>query len=551
MAIPTVTILSEGKALAPVHDWLSIDILKEVDRIPRAEIQLVDGSVARGGFALSDTDFFAPGKRIEIKLRPDSRGADTSVFQGIVVCHEVQSRRGGTALSITMKDAALKLTGARKSAVFQDKTDAEILKKLIKDAGLEVSTAATQPKHREIVQYYCTDWDFILSRADLNGLRAVVEGGKISLSKPRLTGKAKHTFQWGGVDEIYELEMKADVSHQFGAWESVGWDVKKQTPTAAQKAQPMKLAQGDLDAAKIAKAVGFDAYELSHPVPVHPQELQAWADARMTRDRLAMLRGRVCVPGRTGIELLDRMEVARIGKNFDGATLVTGVRHRLSRRRWVTDVQFGLPRAPFSAAEDIVDTQAAGVLPAVNGLQIGRVAALGKADPEKEHRIQVVLPAVDATKKGVVWARLASPDAGKGRGFVFRPEENDEVLVGFLNDDPRHPVILGSLYGSQNTPPKPFAKATKKNDEKGLVTRAGTTLSFLDKDKPQVLIETAKGNRIVLDEDQEMLQLTDQHKNTVTLDKDGIVIKSAQGKDIKIDAGGGKVEIKGAKVDIK
>ena len=139
------------------------------------------------------------------------------------------------------------------------------------------------------------------------------------------------------------------------------------------------------------------------------------------------------------------------------------------------------------------------------------------------------------------------PDAGASRGFVFRPEPGDEVVVGFLNDDPRHPVILGALHGSKNSPPAPFDQATAENHPKGIVTRSGTTLAFFD-DKPALSIETAGGNKVTLDDDAGHLEVADQHGSTVTLSQDGVVIKSA--KDVVIEAGG-NVEIKGQKVDVK
>ena len=50
---------------------------------------------------------------------------------------------------------------------------------------------------------------------------------------------------------------------------------------------------------------------------------------------------------------------------------------------------------------------------------------------------------------------LATLDAGKERGTFFRPEIGDEVVVGFLNDDPRHPVILGMCHSSAKPAPEP------------------------------------------------------------------------------------------------
>jgi Rhs element Vgr protein len=396
-----------------------------------------------------------------------------------------------------------------------------------------------------LVQYYCTDWDFVLSRAEANGLLAVVDDGQISLPKMAIDGAPKHAFEYG-ISEIYNFEMEADAGRQFGSVESVAWDMKKQNPTAAAKGKDFTLSQGNLKAKNIAAAVGAETALLTSPVPLAAQELQAWSDATMARSRMAMIRGRIAVPGMTTIKLMDVLEIKGVGQRFNGKTVVTGFRHRIDQNGWQTDVQFGLSADRFVEQPDIVDAPAAGLVPAVNGLQVGIVDKFEK-DPDKEFRVKVNLPGIHKDQ-GVVWARLASPDAGRERGYFFRPEPGDEVVVGFFNGDPRHAVILGAMYGSKNTPPKDFSELTQDNIKKAIVTSKGTTIGFVDDKKSSVFIETPDKNRILLDDDAKAVTLSDQHGNTITLNKDGIELKSA--KDLKIEASG-NVEIKGAKVDVK
>jgi len=50
------------------------------------------------------------------------------------------------------------MTGKRKSFVFNDITDQDLISKLIKDCGLSVgSIDATTTKHSQIVQYYTSN----------------------------------------------------------------------------------------------------------------------------------------------------------------------------------------------------------------------------------------------------------------------------------------------------------------------------------------------------------------------------------------------------------
>ncbi|WP_459613983.1 phage baseplate assembly protein V [Dickeya oryzae] len=63
-----------------------------------------------------------------------------------------------------------------------------------------------------------------------------------------------------------------------------------------------------------------------------------------------------------------------------------------------------------------------------------------------------------------LWARLASYYASSGIGAQFMPEVGDEVILGYFNNNPSDPVILGSLYSSKNPPPvTPEAKKHPQN----------------------------------------------------------------------------------------
>ena len=182
----------------------------------------------------------------------------------------------------------------------------------------------------------------------------------------------------------------------------------------------------------------------------------------------------------------------------------------------------------------------------MSGLHIGIVSATAD-DPNAENRVKVTLPGLPDGSDGL-WARLAMPEAGKDRGWYFWPEPGDEVVLGFFNQDPRQPVILGSLFGSKNAPPAAIVDASDKNGRRGLVSKKGITIGLVDDDKAQLYLQTPGKNKIVLDDDGELIELSDQHGNKITLDKNGITLKSA--KDFKVDASG-PVEIKGSKVDLK
>lgn len=546
MPVVTPTIVSGSATMPVTYQLVSIDIQSEIDRIPQAEIRVVDGSAVNRTFEVSDTAFFEPGADIEIKLRYEG-GSDDSVFLGRVVRHSIESSRQGSILVVGLRDVAISLHGARKSAVFAKMDDSAILDKLL--TGTEVtlgSVDAPSITHGNMVQYQCTTWDFILTRADALGLAVVVEAGTLSLKKKALSGSAKKKFECG-IDEIFDLDLEADASQQFAAIASTAWDPKTQALTSPSQAESVTLSPGNLDAATLAKAVGNSSQALNHAVPVAENELQAWADGQMARSRLAMLRGRVSLPGLATLKLLDVIELAGMGKRFSGTTLITGIRHRVDRAGWRTDIQVGGQPEGFVQRTSVQPPPASGLLPAARGLQIGVVADY-EEDSDGELRVKVLLPSVDMERTSAVWARLATPDAGSGRGFYFRPEPKDEVIVGFLNDDPRCPIILGSLFGSKNTQPTSMGAPTAENQKRGVVSKKGITLGFIDADKPSAFIATPKGNKLLIDDSAGGISLTDQNGNSITLDKNGITITSAKALTITASK---DVAISGSKVNIK
>ena len=549
MSVVTATVVNARSGrLDDLYPIVAINVWREVNRIPHASLVLLDGDAALRQFALSDTAFFAPGEDIEIKLRlegePDAK--DTTVFKGKVIRHAVEASVRGSQLRVELKDAAVKLTQGRRSQVFRDQTDADLTGKLVSEAGLRKGRmAATPARHAEIVQYQCSDWDFIVARADANGLLAVVTDGSLALRAVDLSAAPKHSFDFG-VTDIHDLEFELDAGHQLPKLASNAWDLAEQKATDAVQAKAFALQQGNLSGAELADALGFGAGLLSHPVPLVAKELQAWADARLMRSRMSLIRGRISVAGLPDLQLLDTIKIDGVGQRFNGQTAVTGLCHRVDTEGWRTDVQFGLSPRGFCQETALQEPAAAGLLPGIAGLQVGVVGAF-EEDPDKQFRVKLILPGVGAADEAV-WARLAAPDAGKERGYFFRPEAGDEVVVGFFNQDPRQPVILGALYGAKNAPPADCARLDDKNLLKGIVTLRGTKILFNDADKASLTLATAAGNQIVLDDDQRSIVITDQHGNSIKMDQDGITLDSA--KDLRLKAAG-KVQIEGATVDIK
>ena len=545
MTVVTVTVLSGGRAVDPAFALVSLDIRRELNRLPTALLVYGDGDAATRTFPVSDSALFNPGSEIEIKARYEGQGRDQTLFKGLVVRHAFEADRHGSLLRIELRDKAVKLTQPRRSAVFAKMSDSDVIGKLARSAGLQAKVASTPISHESLVQYDCSDWDFLLARIEANGLLLAVTDGALAVAKPQISGAAQISIDYG-LSEIFELEFETDAMGQSAGFKAQGWDAKKQVALRVDGAPPPAAAQGRLGSKQAAQKLGFAQATLLHPVAMVNQELKAWADSQALRTGLALVRGRASLPGNGTLALLQIAEIKGVAQCFAGKALVCGLCHRIDSQGWVSDLQFGLPSATGAARADVSAPASAGLLPAVAGLHIGIVAATAD-DPEGENRVKVTLPGLP-DGSGALWARLAMPEAGKGRGWYFWPEPGDEVVLGFFNQDPRQPVILGSLFGSKNAPPAAIVDGSAKNLLRGLVSKKGITIGLVDDAKAKLYLQTPGKNKIVLDDDGELIELSDKHGNKITLDKNGITLKSA--KDFKVDASA-KVEIKGSKVDLK
>lgn len=545
MAIEPI-IKSDGKEMQAHIQCFYVDVNHEFNKVPMAELHLIERHQVKEKFALTDDEFFAPGKAIEISISVD--GEPFPLFKGLSVAQRLSWQENGPVLVIDLVGEAVKMTSVRKNKVYQEKKDSDIIKELIGANQLTAETAPTTQLHKQMVQYYATDWDFMVSRAEANGQVVLAKDGQVTTLIPEVAAPTL-TLEFDK-DDIYDFDFQANARSQLKEVSAMAWDIKAQKMTPESKGTEFALSQGNYEPAKIAPLLGGDKAVLMHGAEAEPGELKAWADGQVIKSRLSLLRGWVAIPFDGKVKAGDTLEIKGLSARFSGKTLISGVRHQFTAGgRSETMIQVGLSACWFYEQPHVTDAPAAGLLPGINGLQVGIVEAF-EADPADEQKLKVKVPAF-GDPEGVVWARLLSPDAGKERGFFFRPEPGDEVVVGFLNDDPRQAVVMGSLYSSVNATPVPVAD---KNPQKGLFTLKKYQLLF-DEQEEKILLATSEKNSITINEKEGVIEVLDANQNQVTLDKNGVKVTS--GKDLELEIKGnfkvnasGNVEIKGAKVEV-
>jgi len=506
-------------------DILRTEVVKALNRVPYARIEIVDGSPDTEDFPISDSASFVPGNEIEILAGYHSDYS--TIFKGIVIKQGIRVRSGKSSiLVVECRDTAIKMTVGKMNSYYSDVTDSDVITTLTGNHGLSATVEATTTTYKSLVQYYSTDWDFMLARADANGQVVIISDGTVTVKKPDTSASPVLSIMYG--DTLLGFEGDVDARNQYPSVQATMWDPGTQANVDVTSQSPGLAEPGNLTSSTLSSVLGLTNYALQTPANWLSASMQSWANALMIRSVLAKSTGKVRFQGNATALPGTMLTLAGLGARFNGNVYVTAIRHEVVDGNWLTDAEYGLPPETYAEQHpDITSLPASGLLPGTRGLQYGVVKQIDQ-DPDGQYRVLVNLTAVDPAGTGI-WARLASFYATSGAGNFFYPEVDDEVILGFLNDDPNFAVILGSLYSSQKTP---AYTPDQTNSIKAIVSKELIKIEFDDQNKV-ISILTPGNNKAILSDQNSSITLQDSSGNKVEMTSSGITLTSASAISIK------------------
>ncbi|MBF0383845.1 MAG: type VI secretion system tip protein VgrG [Magnetococcales bacterium] len=521
----TYKIKVDGADIQSTIEVESITTRIYANRIPKARLVLYDGSGATGDFEISNMETFIPGKKVDINIGYDSK--EETVFSGIIIKQGIEIfQNQGSKLIVDISDEALKMTLERKNGYFAKIKDGDLIAKLITNSGLQKDVDTTDIEHEEIIQYDASDWDTMLSRAEINSLIAIVASGKVSVKKPDTSLAADLVVKYG--KSILDLNIEMDATNQYksSTIKSYSWDSKTQKVLDSPPESVSFTDAGNIDTDTLAKVLGVKEIKQQTGGFLDKGSLKSWSSGQLLKSKLARICGTVRFQGSAKAVTGKTIELDGLGERFNGTVFISGVEHTVQGGRWLTNVTFGMKPQWFSQeASNIAAPGAAGQLPPIKGLQTAVVKKVA-VDDAGEYRVQIKLNLIQDDTG--VWARLGSFYASDKVGAVFFPEVDDEVIVGFMNQDPRYPIILGSVYSKKHAPAYP---PDEKNNKKAIVTRSKLEITFDDKDKI-IEINTPGKHTITMDDKATSITIQDTTKNKIEMSKSGIVMDSPGNIDI-------------------
>lgn len=523
-----VTVKLAGTALKETILLESIKISHEINRISLAEIVLTGMPGDYSAVSFSDDDTLAPGSVVSITAGYGDSG-EVAIFSGYLLRHSLELSSGGIFRArLVCRHKAIVMTYGRKESEYKEKTDSDIITALTGNYGLSATVEATSASNENFIQKLATDWDLMLSRAEFNGMMVFMDAtDAITVGKPVVSGSPVLRIAPG--DSLIAFSGELNAENQAPSVEAKGWDPANLTLLSATATEPSLNSQGDVTAKSLSAKMSQKKDTLTTLAPLSAADLKTWADGHLMRMRLSAIKGSVTFFGSALVKTGDLITLEGVGSKFNGDAYVSGVSHTLFEGAWTTKVRFGLERKTVTELPDFSYQNGAGQIPAIHGLQVATVKKLSE-DPLSEGRIQVTLPTSAETANGI-WARLTAGYATNAAGSGIYPEVGDEVIIGFIENDPRFAVVLGSLHGKKNTPP--FPPADENNYLKQFTSKSNISIS-IDDEKKIVTVKTPGNNSVVISDEGKSIELKDQNSNSLLMDSSGITIKS--GKDVVISA---------------
>ncbi|MEM6406277.1 MAG: phage baseplate assembly protein V, partial [Pseudomonadota bacterium] len=380
-----------------------------------------------------------------------------SVFTGVIT--EIQINIEDMVIfDITAYSDAIKLTEGPRNILFETKkTDTDIITKILEDHKIKIENKAkSQITHQQYFAWQQTPWQIMMARVLTNGFLFVPQVGKNQIIDPRKHKPANtHAISIEKKQGLQGITIREDARSVMKKITATGWDIKAQ-----QRHEPITASfKSDLTQTTT-DTLQHLPYELQIAAPISPEELKIHVEAEQIYRTLDSYQGTLTFDGETltrqhkqTIKLGDVIKLQELGKRYSGNYLISGIQHQCSPDNWQIILTLGVP-LNHTLFSDWMQP------PPVPPL-IGKIAPY-QADPEKLERIPVWLPSVTADDKHIVWARLLSPFASQGEGLHLPPSPDDEVIVGFIGGDSRHPVILGATHNPKHKPPIAYDKDNAK-----------------------------------------------------------------------------------------
>ncbi|CAD7797970.1 Actin cross-linking toxin VgrG1 [Chryseobacterium aquaeductus] len=482
----------------------------ELNKIPSAKFTFIGSNADVDQETAQPTGDLKKGQSIEVKVKVDNR--PQTLFKGFIKSIEKRISESSVTLKIECKDDAYQLTKISEERENNSQTFEDKLKLFTKDLTLSETLSGKEWGQENISHNVHTiPWDYLVGFLDSIGMMVKIRNGEFNaLDLLEAVPEEKYVAE-NGIN-VFVFSGREDESIKLSKASIEYWDPSSQS---------MEKIEAEQEAENNIKTLTLNESRfLSSTVT-------RMANTFLKKSAHSVIQGHVTTFGNLEAKAGDFLICNKLSREIDQKKLLISKEfHTFENASWKTEYTLGLESVQSFAetnSPSIPSQQAqTGQTNSVSGLLIGVVTQI-EEDPDTQFRIKVRIPTLSENGEGV-WARLSNVFSGNEMGSFFIPNVDDEVIVGCLGNNPDTPIILGSLYSSQNAMPFPIEK---ENHTKAFLTKEGTKIQ-LDDEKKSIELSTKKGNKLLISDDEKGFVLEDENGNKILMNADGITLDSSK-----------------------
>lgn len=442
-------------------------------------------------------------------VRASTANVSGAMFSGEITSIEhVYNPDDGPQMRIRAFDQLHRLRKRHRISSYVQVTLAELAGQLMNDAGVKasVSLESAAAKWQRIIQTGESNFDFLSDHCAACGLYFTLRGDELLLISLQGTGDpVPLTLGASLVEATFEINGNRSARQTRVS----GWNPRR---AEIHDGEATKPRSGRLVAAQAPpqKVGGRAECHLPGRIVEGRQQAQALAQAELDVRVASEVTLRGLATGNPLLRPGAPIQVNNAAADVSGVYILTEVNHLMTGEGgYVSEISTEPPAIRQPSNETL--------------FALGRVSRVD--DPERCGRVQIALSAYQDVETD--WLQVVAAGAGKAKGINALPSVGDSVLVLVSRSNMAQGVVLGGLYGIQESP------------DDGV--EGGRTRRFS--------VHTPGGHQLMLDDAKDVLRVQGSHGSFIEFAPGGVRLHA--GADLDIAAPGKSITIKGSKIDFQ
>ncbi len=465
---------------------------------------------------------FREGKQVEISFGEPP----VKLLAGKIASLEPELDQTDPALVVRGYDLSHRLYRGRHRRSFNNVTDSDLVRQLAQEGQLRLGTVeSTSEVHEYVFQNNQTNAQFLMERARRIGFELWVDCDTLHFRRPAANA-APVRLVWG--ENLRRFCPRLATAEQVNEVQVRGWDPRRKDAVVgrATRGQGEPRIGVDRPGSEIARQSWGEAkYAVVDQFICSPAQADNLAQATLDEMASAFVQADGVCDGNADVAPAKQVQIEGVGNRFSGTYYVTQVVHEWSK-------DFGL-KTNFSASGrrdrgfwSMVDDSR----PSSLGMNVVIGLVTNNKDPDELGRVRCKFPWLSDDDESA-WARVVSPMAGNGRGMLYLPEVDDEVLVAFEHGDIHRPFVVGALWNGQDATPITADQAVGgdgKVNQRVIKSRSGHTVILDDTAGAEeiTIVDKTGNNKIVFHSPDNSMQIRVQ--GDLTIEAQGKITLSAQ-----------------------